>query len=110
MLFPDRRSASCVPTFGILSPIPQAWWELAMSLKPFLRGSRSGPVSNPDQGWRLTNSLHARARTPMKVLLASLALGCGSFAQTTLNVSQDLVRLGIASSNIVPNQPSLDAG
>jgi hypothetical protein len=29
---------------------------------------------------------------------------------TTLNLSEDLVRLGIASTNIVPNQPTLDAG
>lgn len=29
--------------------------------------------------------------------------------QTTLNLSQDLVPLGIASTNMVPNQPSLDA-
>src|SRR5215831_5796092 len=29
---------------------------------------------------------------------------------TTLNLSQDLVSLGIASTNMVPNQPSLDAG
>ncbi len=33
-----------------------------------------------------------------------------AFAQTALNMSQDLVRLGIASSNMVPNQPALDAG
>jgi hypothetical protein len=31
-------------------------------------------------------------------------------AQTTLNLSQDLVALGIAATNMVPNQPSLDAG
>jgi hypothetical protein len=30
--------------------------------------------------------------------------------QTTLNLSQDLVSLGIESTNMVPNQPSLDAG
>jgi hypothetical protein len=30
------------------------------------------------------------------------------FAQT-LNLSQDLVRLGIASANMVPNQRSLDS-
>lgn len=38
--------------------------------------------------------------------------GLGLFqarGQTTLNLSEDLVRLGIASSNMVPNQPSLDA-
>ena len=32
------------------------------------------------------------------------------FAQTTLNLSQDLVKLGIAATNMVPNQPTLDAG
>jgi hypothetical protein len=32
-----------------------------------------------------------------------------AFGQTTLNLSTDLVRLGIASSNMPPNQPSLDA-
>src|SRR3954464_4739746 len=31
-------------------------------------------------------------------------------AQTTLNLSHDLTTLGIASSNMVPNQPTLDAG
>jgi hypothetical protein len=39
------------------------------------------------------------------VLAASLLSG-----QTTLNMSHDLVPLGIASTNLVPNQPSLDAG
>ena len=29
---------------------------------------------------------------------------------TTLNLSQDLVALGIASTNMLPNQPALDAG
>ena len=29
---------------------------------------------------------------------------------TTLNLSQDLVALGIAATNMVPNQPALDAG
>jgi len=33
-----------------------------------------------------------------------------SAAQPTLNLSHDLVPLGIAGSNMVPNQPSLDAG
>jgi hypothetical protein len=31
-------------------------------------------------------------------------------AQATLNLSQDLVRLGIAATNMTPNQPALDAG
>lgn len=35
---------------------------------------------------------------------------CPVFAQSTLNMAEDLVRLGIAATNMVPNQPSLDAG
>lgn len=31
-------------------------------------------------------------------------------AETTLNLSEDMVRLGIAPTNLVPNQPTLDAG
>src|ERR1043166_8071160 len=50
----------------------------------------------------------------MRTIFVWLAVLCGvrsaALAQTTLNVSEDLVRLGIASTNIVPNQPSLDAG
>ena len=38
-------------------------------------------------------------------------LQVAAFSQsTTLNLSQDLVRLGIASANMVPNQPTQDAG
>jgi uncharacterized protein (TIGR03437 family) len=44
-------------------------------------------------------------------LLLILALSSISWAQpTTINLSQDLVTLGIASSNMTPNQPTLDAG
>lgn len=43
-------------------------------------------------------------------LVLLFALGGAAFAQTTLNVSEDLVRLGVASANIVPNQPGQDAG
>jgi hypothetical protein len=49
----------------------------------------------------------------MKTLCACLVycgLCCAALAQSTLNMSQDLVKLGIASTNLVPNQPSLDAG
>jgi hypothetical protein len=46
----------------------------------------------------------------IKVLFMGLILCCVEAAQTTLNVSEDLIRLGIASSNMVPNQPSQDAG
>src|SRR5215469_2162749 len=46
----------------------------------------------------------------MKCSLLLLSLACGAFSQTPLNLSQDLVNLGIAQSNMVPNQPGLDAG
>ena len=50
----------------------------------------------------------------MRTIIVWLAVVCGvwpaAFAQTTLNLSEDLVPLGIASTNMVPNQPSLDAG
>ncbi len=49
----------------------------------------------------------------MKTKLASLYVISSflpAFAQTTLNLSEDLVRLGIASSNMAPNQSALDAG
>lgn len=39
-----------------------------------------------------------------------LVFVCATFGQTTLNMSQDLLRLGIASTNMVPNQPGQDAG
>src|SRR5207253_1677602 len=39
-----------------------------------------------------------------------LVFVCMASAQTTLNMSQDLVRLKIASTNMLPNQPDLDAG
>src|SRR5262249_43382911 len=49
-----------------------------------------------------------RTRTLWLVLVLC---GAPATAQaTTLNLSQDLVSLGIAGSNMVPNQPSLDAG
>jgi hypothetical protein len=50
----------------------------------------------------------------MKRIPALVTLVCAvrsaAFAQTSLNISQDLVSLGIASTNMVPNQPTLDAG
>ena len=50
----------------------------------------------------------------MRTIFVWLAVLCGvrsaALAQTTLNVSEDLVRLGIASTNIVPNQPETDTG
>jgi hypothetical protein len=46
----------------------------------------------------------------MKTALLLLAVGGTAVAQTTLNLSHDLVPLGIASSNMVPNDPTVDAG
>jgi len=48
---------------------------------------------------------------PFICVAAGLFLAQAAPAQaTTLNLSQDLVTLGIAATNMVPNQPSLDAG
>lgn len=45
------------------------------------------------------------------VLLGAVLLSPrATLAQPTLNLSRDLVRLGIASSDLIPNQRSLDAG
>ena len=44
------------------------------------------------------------------LLCLGIVLGGVASAQTTLNLSEDLVRLGIASSNMTPNQPGLDSG
>jgi uncharacterized protein (TIGR03437 family) len=55
----------------------------------------------------------ATAPTLMRTIRGLLVcwwICCPAAAQSTLNVSEDLVRLGIASTNMVPNQPSLDAG
>ncbi len=49
-------------------------------------------------------------RTVVMLMLSWFALAGAGFAQGMLNASQDLVRLGIASSNMEPNRPSLDAG
>jgi hypothetical protein len=43
-------------------------------------------------------------------LFLVLVSGSALAQTTTLNLSRDLVNLGIASTNMVPNQPSLDAG
>src|SRR5712692_5333084 len=45
----------------------------------------------------------------LSVLLVRLCLQSAP-AQNTLNASQDLVRLGIASTNMLPDAPDLDAG
>jgi hypothetical protein len=46
----------------------------------------------------------------MKIILVSFVLGWAAYGQNTLNMSQDLVRLGIASTNLVPNDPTQDSG
>jgi hypothetical protein len=46
----------------------------------------------------------------MKIIFLLLVLVGTAAAQSTLNLSQDLVALGIAASNMVPNNPTLDAG
>jgi len=47
---------------------------------------------------------------PLLGLLLLVASIASAAAQTSLNVSTDLVTLGIAASNMVPNQPTLDSG
>jgi hypothetical protein len=47
---------------------------------------------------------------PAKLVVASLAIAFAGNAQTTLNLSEDVVRLGIASGIMVPNDPTIDAG
>ena len=60
-------------------------------------------------------ALTKRLRPPSAcILFVAIWIAClrhdfGAQA-TTLNLSQDLVALGIAGSNMVPNQPALDAG
>src|ERR1700759_1240726 len=44
------------------------------------------------------------------LLLVALAIASSVYSQTTLNLSEDLVALRIAGTNMIPNQPSLDAG
>src|SRR5262245_7946148 len=55
-----------------------------------------------------------RTRVSAKVLVCALltipVLPRTAWSQTTLNLSLDLVSLGISATNMVPNQPALDAG
>jgi Viral BACON domain len=52
--------------------------------------------------------MHAKGRS--SVLAACLfTFGSCALNATTLNMSHDLVRLGIATQNLTPNQPTLDA-
>lgn len=54
--------------------------------------------------------LHPTKRGLSRVLLSWVIFSAAATAQTILNMSEDLVRLGIATSNVVRNQPDLDAG
>src|SRR4051812_11554614 len=50
-------------------------------------------------------------KLPSLLALICSFLAASAFAQTapTLNLSTDLVRLGIATSDMTPNQPTLDS-
>jgi Putative binding domain, N-terminal len=52
--------------------------------------------------------MHAKGRLPLLVTCL-FALGSYALHATTLNMSHDLVPLGIATQNLIPNQPTLDA-
>src|SRR5262245_52509611 len=49
-------------------------------------------------------------RSPARLWLACCGISSGLLGQSTLNVSQDLVKLGIDSTNMNPNQRDLDSG
>jgi hypothetical protein len=52
-----------------------------------------------------------RKSTTRLIRCILLLTACGqTFGQTTLNMPQDLIRLGIATANMTPNQQALDAG
>jgi hypothetical protein len=59
----------------------------------------------------LNRLLRVGSSTSLDLLLLCFGalLVAPASAQTTLNMSDDLVRLGIAPTNMVPNQPSLDS-
>lgn len=74
-------------------------------------GSVRGPQPGPRRcaGWR------PRMAARMRLLgSAALALLCtavpGAGADVPLNLSRDLVPLGVSATNMLPNQPTLDAG
>ena len=58
----------------------------------------------------LPESVSSPTKTSGKVSCGTCSIKGPHVVATTLNLSQDLVRLGIASSNMTPNQPGLDAG
>jgi uncharacterized protein (TIGR03437 family) len=61
------------------------------------------------RGYTVWRGLARLAGVVLAVLPVFFCAIAPAFGQTTLNVSQDLVRLGIASSNMLPNQPSQDS-
>jgi filamentous hemagglutinin family protein len=61
----------------------------------------------PARAWRAI--LHCARRFAFALCISLLATNTNADA-ATLNLSQDLVSLGIAATNMVPNRPSLDAG
>jgi hypothetical protein len=62
--------------------------------------------------WRISynGTIQGTNVAARKVVLAWLVAASAATAQMTLNLSEDLVRLGIASGNMVPNDPTVDAG
>jgi hypothetical protein len=53
---------------------------------------------------------HFRQLLPLLLLPLGLQTALAQTAAPTLNLSTDLVRLGIAANNMSPNQPALDSG
>ena len=72
------------------------------------RESSRALTGAPGTGNSRAVRLLLRRIVPGLALLSSIA--ATALAQATLNMSEDLVRLGIASSNMLPNQPSQDSG
>jgi hypothetical protein len=58
----------------------------------------------------LSETVGSSTKASGKVVSGARSIKGPHVVATTLNLSQDLVSLGIASTNMVPNQPSLDAG
>src|SRR5712691_52110 len=80
------------------------------------KGARPLWAGQPSRYWitaaRRYNICHRQSRNRMKAIVYLVVLVGAPVvvAQGTLNLSRDLVRLRIASSNMVPNQPDLDSG
>ena len=84
-----------------------------MASRPSVRSDPRQPTSSnifrggdPADGGRR----HEAFASVLLVVFIALLGFTPRAAATTLNLSQDLVALGIAATNMVPNQPSLDAG